>query len=87
MIADSKAWKAGCGVEADLEQRLGAGGTLWLGEGSETAWWTYGMGVDVYSRDEGNVAGGREARGGGDEMKGGRRTRRQVEYKEDETDG
>jgi hypothetical protein len=62
VIADSKPWKAGCGVETDLEQRLE--GTLWLEGGSESAWWTYGMGVDVYGRDEGNVAGGEEARGG-----------------------
>ena len=42
-------------METDLEQRLGTEGTegtLWLEEGSESAWWTYGMGVDVYSRDE-----------------------------------
>ena len=38
-------------------------GTLWSEGGSETAWRAYGMGVDVYSRDEGDV-GGKEARGG-----------------------
>ena len=59
-------------MEADLEQRMETEGTLWLEEESETGWWTYGMGVDVYSRDEGNVAGGKEARGG-DEMERERR--------------
>jgi len=39
-------------------------GTRWLEEGSETEWWTYGMGVDVYGRDGGDVGGGGEARGG-----------------------
>jgi hypothetical protein len=50
-------------MEADLERRLEVEGTLRLGEGSETAWWTYGMGLDVYGRDEGGGGGG-EARGG-----------------------
>ena len=71
VIADSKPWKAGCGVEADLEQRLGTEGTRWLEEGSETAWWTYGIGVDVYGRDEGSVAGGVKRQEGGRRDKAG----------------
>lgn len=61
VIADSERWKAECWAEADLERRLEVGETQWLGEGTETGWWTYGMGLDVYSRDEGD--GGGEARG------------------------
>lgn len=92
MIADSEAWKAGCWAEADLEGRLEEG-TLWLEEGSGTGW-TYGMGVDVYSRDEGDVGGGRGKRGEGgrDEARakdGGlniRKMRRVVELLEEGSD-
>lgn len=64
VIVDSKPWNAGYWVEADLERRMEMRGTLWLEEGSGAAWWTYGMGVDVYSRDEGDVGGGKEEGGG-----------------------
>ena len=72
-IGDSKPWKADCWAEADLERWMEVGGTLWLEEGTGTGWWTYGMGLDVYGRDEGDAGGG-EARGGGDETRGRRRT-------------
>ena len=48
---------------------MGVEGTQWPEEGIESGWRTYGMGVDVYGRDEGE-AGGKEAREGrGDEAK------------------
>ena len=71
-IEDSKPWKADCWAEADLGRWLEEEGTLWLEEGSETGWWTYGMGVDVYGRDEGGVGGGRQEGGRKDETKGNR---------------
>lgn len=67
VIGDSKPWKADCFVEADLGRWLEVEGTLWLEEESETGWWTYGMGVDVYGRDEES--------GGGGEAREGRETR------------
>jgi hypothetical protein len=79
VIADSKPWKAGCGVETDLEQRLE--GTLWLEgglrlRGGHMGWeWT----CTVEMREMLLVVKRQE---GGDEIKRERRER--VEYKEDE---